>query len=137
MSAIFADTSYWIALLNPNDNLHEKARSFSESLGSRSVVTSEMVLAEFLNDCSRRGAALRRAAVAMVKGLRRKVDIFIVPQSSLQFQEALTLFADRSDKDWSLTDCASFQIMKRESLTQALTHDRHFKQAGFRALLRD
>jgi predicted nucleic acid-binding protein len=137
MRAIFADTSYWIALLNPKDSLHKKARSFSEALGSRRVVTSEMVLAEFLNDCSQRGAALRQAAVAMVRSLRRKTDVFIVPQSSLQFQEAPTLFAERSDKDWSLTDCSSFKIMKGGRLTQALTHDHHFQQAGFRALLRD
>jgi predicted nucleic acid-binding protein len=137
MRAIFADTSYWIALLNPRDSLHKKARSFSESLGARRVVTSEMVLAEFLNDCSQRGAALRQAAVVMVRGLRKKTDIFIVPQSSLQFQEALTLFAERSDKDWSLTDCSSFKIMKGGRLMQALTHDHHFQQAGFRALLRD
>lgn len=137
MRAVFADTSYWIALLNPEDNLHHKARALSEALGPTRVITSEMVLAEFLNDCSRRGAMLRQTAVAMIKGLRRKAEIFIVPQSSLQFQEALTLYAQRSDKTWALTDCASFQIMEKDNLTQALTHDRHFRQAGFQALLRD
>jgi predicted nucleic acid-binding protein len=61
----------------------------------------------------------------------------IVPQSSLQFQDALVLYAARNDKEWSHTDCASFQAMKREGIAEALTHDRHFEQVGFRALLRD
>jgi len=40
------------------------------------------------------------------------------------------------DKGWSLTDCASFVIMEDEGLPAALTHDHHFEQAGFQALLR-
>jgi hypothetical protein len=41
-----------------------------------------------------------------------------------------------TDKNWSLTDCASFLIMEEERLAAALTHDRHFTQAGFQTLLR-
>jgi predicted nucleic acid-binding protein len=136
MRAVFADTSYWIALLSPEDSLHRKARALSESLGSARVITSEMVLTEFLNDCGQRGAALRRAAAFMIRQLRRKVEVLIVPQTSAQFQEALALYAQRDDKRWSLTDCASFQIMRHDRMIQALTYDRHFEQAGFQALLR-
>jgi predicted nucleic acid-binding protein len=137
MRAVFADTSYWIALLISKDRLHERAKALSESLGSAQVITSEMVLTEFLNDCGGRGMALRQAAVSLIEDLRRSGDVVIVPQSSLQFQEALSLYAERSDKSWGLTDCSSFRIMQRDRLTQALTHDKHFKQAGFQALLRD
>jgi len=136
MRAVFADTSYWLALLISKDSLHRKARALSESLRNARVITSEMVLAELLNDCSQRGAALRRAAGFMIRDLRRKVEVFIVPQSSIQFQEALSLYEQREDKHWSLTDCASFQIMRRDRMTQALTYDHHFEQAGFQALLR-
>ena len=136
MRAVFADTSYWLALLISKDSLHRKARALSESLRNARVITSEMVLAELLNDCSQRGAALRRAAAFMIRDLRRKVEVFIVPQSSIQFQEALSLYEQREDKHWSLTDCASFQIMRRDRMTQALTYDHHFEQAGFQALLR-
>jgi hypothetical protein len=48
----------------------------------------------------------------------------------------LTLFSRRPDKEWSLTDCTSFVVMQQERLTDALTTDHHFEQAGFRALLR-
>jgi len=136
MRAVFADTSYWLALLISKDSLHRKARALSESLWDAQIITSEMVLAELLNDCSHRGAALRRTAAFMIGDLRRKVEILIVPQTSTQFREALSLYEQRDDKRWSLTDCASFQIMRRDRMTQALTYDHHFEQAGFQALLR-
>jgi uncharacterized protein len=137
MRAIFADTSYWIALVNPKDRLHSRAQALSNALGSARVVTSEMVLTEFLNDFSRRGTLLRETAVSLVEDLQQDADVIIVPQTSLQFLDGLFLYAGRSDKTWGLTDCCSFQIMQRYGLTQALKHDRHFVQAGFQALLRD
>ena len=72
----------------------------------------------------------------MIRRLRRKVEVLIVPQTSVQFQEALAFYEQMDDKGWSLTDCASFQIMRRDRMTQALTYDHHFEQAGFQALLR-
>ncbi len=45
-------------------------------------------------------------------------------------------YRQREDKAWSLTDCISFVVMEEEELTEALTGDRHFEQAGFTALLR-
>jgi predicted nucleic acid-binding protein len=134
--AVFADTSYWIALLNPRDGLHESANRLSHSLGKVRMVTSEMVFVELLNDCSGRGETLRRSAVRLIERLRRNPNLEVVSQSSLQFQEALSLYTSRSDKNWSFTDCASFRIMDRRGLTRALTHDHHFEQAGFQALLR-
>jgi uncharacterized protein len=137
MRAVFADASYWIALLNPRDALHNRAKLLAESLGRTWIVTSEMVFIELLNDHSRRGGALRSAAVRLIQRLRQNPNVSIVPQSSLQFQDALLLYAERGDKAWGLTDCSSFRIMHREGLTQALTYDHDFEQAGFRALLRD
>lgn len=51
------------------------------------------------------------------------------------FRAGTNLFRLRHDKPWSLTDCLSFTVMKREGLTEALTADQHFTRAGFRALL--
>ena len=137
MKSLFVDTSYWIAILHHQDRLHERAQKVSASLGRVHLVTSEMVLTELLNDFSKRGSELRAAAVALIEDMRRNSNLSIVPQSSIQFQEAFGLYDRRADKTWSHTDCASFQAMKREGITDALTHDRHFEQAGFRALLRD
>ena len=137
MMSFFADTGYLVALVNPRDELHRRAQELSALVDSARLVTTEMVLTEVLNHFSKSGERLRRAAVALIVELRDDSETSIVPQSSFQFQEALTLYGTRSDKDWSHTDCASFQAMKREGITDALTHDRHFEQAGFRALLRD
>ena len=137
MRAVFADTSYWIAVSNPHDALHGRVKEISLALQPMRVVTSEMALAEFLNDYSGRGEFLRRVAVRLVERSRRAANAVIVRQTSRQFWEAVSIYVARADKAWSLTDCASFQVMKRYRLTEALTHDRHFEQAGFRALLRD
>ena len=53
------------------------------------------------------------------------------------FAAGLDLYRNRPDKAWSLTDCISFVVMRERSITEALAYDRHFEQAGFRALLRE
>lgn len=136
MRRIFADTSYWIALLNPRDELHAKAVSMSQQLSSAGMVTTEMVLVELLNSFSDGGPRVRRAATNAVETLRISSDIRVVPQTPEQFGNALLRYAQTTDKSWSLTDCASFQIMEAEHIQAALTHDRHFAQAGYEALLR-
>ncbi|MEQ1354212.1 MAG: PIN domain-containing protein, partial [Candidatus Acidiferrum sp.] len=136
MERVFADTGYWIALLNPRDDLHQKASATSRDYSPSQIVTSEMVLTEFLNSFSDYGPRLRQAAARAVASLRENSPIVIVAQTSELFEKALKRYEEMTDKSWSLTDCASFLIMEEERLTSALTHDRHFAQAGFRALLR-
>jgi predicted nucleic acid-binding protein len=136
MRQVFADTSFWIALLNPRDELHAKAVSVSQGLASTRIVTSEMVLTEMLNGFSDGGPQLRKAAAKAVDALGSSRDVMIVPQTSEQFDGALRRYEQSGDKSWSLTDCASFRTMEQEKLQAALTHDRHFEQAGFEALLR-
>jgi len=58
-----------------------------------------------------------------------------VPFQKSQLERAQGLFCSRADKSWSLTDCTSFVIMEDRGIRDALTGDRHFEQAGFRALL--
>jgi predicted nucleic acid-binding protein len=137
LSAVFADTGFWIALLNPRDSLHGKARQLDAAPQFEHVVTSEMVLVEFLNDAGARGPIIREAAVRFLDQLRNDDGVTVVPQSSQQFWTAARMFADRPDKDWSLTDCASYLVMQDHGLVEALSYDRHFEQMGFRALLRD
>lgn len=136
MSAGFADTGYWIALANPHDSLHSRAKEATRRMSGSRIVTSEMVLAEFLNDFAHRGEFLRKAAARFVERARADRNVTIVAQTSRQFRHALVMYASRADKAWSLTDCASFLIMKHYSIREALAHDRHFEQAGFKALLR-
>jgi uncharacterized protein len=135
MERVFADTGYWIALLNSRDELHQKASSASRDFRPGQIVTSEMVLTEFLNSFSDYGPHLRQAAARAVESLR-SARIAIIPQTTQLFANALRQYRAVADKNWSLTDCASFLIMEEQGLTAALTHDRHFAQAGFQTLLR-
>lgn len=136
MRTIFADSGYWIALLSPKDTLHNKALSVSRSLGPHLLVTTEMVLSEVAAFFSDKGEHLRAAAAKLIRSIRQNPNIRVVAQTSLQFQNALALYEQVSDKDWSLVDCASFQVMRELNITEALAHDQHFEQNGFVALLR-
>ena len=136
MSTVFADTGFWIALLNPRDSLHQKARELDASPEVEHVVTTEMVLTEFLNDAGARGRTLRNTASRFLDRLRDDAGVTVIPQTSDQFWKSAKVFAERADKGWSLTDCASFLVMQEKGVREALTHDRHFEQMGFRALLR-
>lgn len=137
MKFIFADTGYWVALLNPRDNLHLKAKRLAQSLQPVHIFTSEMVLAEVLNDFSKRGEYLREAAVEFIEALYRDPNTTIIPQTTHQFLDALKLYNQRRDKEWSQTDCVSFNIMQEHEIFEALAYDRHFVQAGYMALLRN
>lgn len=66
MKTVFADAGYWIAILNPADDLHTKAASLSNALEPFQIVTSEMVFTEVLNSFSRRESAFRQAAAQFV-----------------------------------------------------------------------
>ena len=136
MRAVFADTDYWVALLHRQEQLHELARRVSSRLGPVRILTSEMVLVEVLSILGSRGRAIRESAGAAIERLRQNPNVTVVPQTSAQFAEAFEFFRGHQDKQWSPTDCASFLTMREAGLAEALTHDHHFEQAGFRALLR-
>jgi len=136
LRAVFADTSYWIALLNPRDGLHAKAAAVSREVVAGRIVTSQMVLAELLNSFSHAGPRPRSSVVRMVEALLGSRSVVVFPQTTEQFARALQRYKQSEDKSWSLTDCASFQIMEAERIGAALTHDLHFAQAGYEALLR-
>lgn len=137
MRFIFADTGYWVALLNPGDNLHQKAIRLEQTLHPVHIVTSEMVLTEVLNDFSKRGEYLRDIVTDFIRSLRSHPNLTIVPQTSQQFEKAFALYTQRKDKQWSHTDCVSFNIMEENSIFEALAYDKHFAQAGFTALMRN
>jgi uncharacterized protein len=136
MKTVFADTGYWIALLDPQDTLHSKAINLSVTFTQVQIYTSEMVLTEILNHFSKRGNFLRYAAVNLIESLQEIPTITIIPQTDSIFQQALILYKQRPDQAWSHTDCSSFCIMQQQNILEALAYDKHFEQAGFIALLR-
>lgn len=134
---IFLDTSYAIALSSPGDQHHRRAAELAEQLEreGRRLITTRAVALEIGNALAK--PRHREAAVALLGLLDRDPAIEVVPFSEALYRSAVELFAERRDKEWGLTDCMSFVVMRERGLTDALTTDRHFGQAGFRALLRE
>ena len=137
MPEVFADTGYWIALLNERDSLHSQARALSARFAGATIVTTEMALTELLNHMSRGGSQVRRLTAEAVLQWRADPNVEVVPQTSVQFEAALGRYLARLDQNWSVVDCASFIIMEIRQIKEALAFDRHFEQAGFTALLRN
>ena len=132
MKAVFADTAFFLALVNARDQFPPQAVALNEHPPGP-LITTAWVLMEL-------GDALavppgRTRFVRLVTALRNQPDVEIVPASHDLFQRAGALFAQRSDKSWSLTDCTSFVVMEDHELTAALTGDQHFEQAGFKRLM--
>ena len=136
MKAVFADTYYWIALINPRDSSHRKVLDFGRTFGSGTMVTTDEVLTELLAFCAS-DPQLRLDAALAVEDILAAEDVRVFPQTHLSFLGGLDLYRTRPDKGYSLTDCISMQTMRREGLTEVLTNDRHFEQEGFLALFRN
>ncbi len=128
----FVDTSFYIALTNPRDALHAAARRLGREIRGR-VITTEYVLVEVGNWLSRSGD--KPLFVQLLSDVQADPRTTIVPASHDLFVRGSALFAQRLDKDWSLTDCISFTVMAQLGLADALTSDHHFEQAGFTILL--
>jgi predicted nucleic acid-binding protein len=79
----------------------------------------------------------RAAFVQLLSDLRADPSTIIVSAAPDLLAKACHLYGERPDKEWSLTDCSSIMVMQEQGLTDALTTDHHFEQAGFRALLRE
>jgi predicted nucleic acid-binding protein len=137
MTALFADTFYWIALADFADSAHQRALALTAERASSRIVTTDEVLTEYLTFFSIAPEPLRREAAESVVGILASSVIRVIPQSRESFLAGLQLYRARPDKGYSLVDCISMQTMRKEGLTEVLTNDRHFEQEGFRALFRD
>ena len=132
MNPVFADTSFYVATVNPRDALCEAALAASDRCDGQ-FVTTEYILVELGNYfCS----GNRELFLKLVALMEDDPHTEVVSASTELFKEGVELYSSRHDKDWSLTDCISFVVMKQRGISGALTSDRHFEQVGFRALLR-
>jgi predicted nucleic acid-binding protein len=130
---VFADTLYWIAIFLPNDPWSQTAKSVD--LEYARLVTTEEVLSEFLTGVAAFGDRTRRLACELVRTILDSDEIGVIPQSHESFQGGLELYQRRPDKKYSLTDCITMNVMRREGITQILTNDHHFAQEGFHRLM--
>ncbi|MFI5381130.1 MAG: type II toxin-antitoxin system VapC family toxin [Tepidisphaerales bacterium] len=133
MKAVFADSFYFLALLNADDEAHQAAAAFAGDPGTR-FVTTAWILTEVAD-----GLAKSLARTIFADLLR---DLDTDPQAELisadpdLWRRGCELYAQRTDKKWSLTDWISFVVMADNGIVDALTADHHFAQAGFNPILK-
>lgn len=131
---VFADTSYWVALVVKGDKFSQHAREWSLRLPGK-IVTTTAVLLETTNTFSK--PHWRAACIPLIVSLPDRREVKVVPLSQELWQRGWELFKSRMDKGWSLTDCISMIVMKDHGLHDVLTADHHFLQAGFHPLFLD
>jgi uncharacterized protein len=137
MNELFVDTGFWIAKVNPRDDLHERAESLAIKYSYRRLVTTDVVLVEIQNFFSRHGEQLRSLADKLVDIIEDDPNVLVLPQTRDTLAAARELYRKRTDKSYSLTDCYSMVVMRERKITEVLSYDEHFVQEGFVALMRN
>ena len=133
---IFLDTAFAIALSVETDQHYDQAVKLAEQLETENtiLITTTAILLEIGNALSKR--RYRQAAKELLLSLEQDDKVEIKTITDEFYQKGFELFCNRPDKDWGLIDCVSFVVMRENNLSQALTTDEHFEQAGFVALLK-
>jgi len=133
MTHIFADSFFFFAIINPRDPAPAKAIDFSQQNRSP-LVTTAWVLTELADGLA--STPRRQTFLQILRDIEANPADLIVPANTETFENGVELYHGRPDKQWSLTDCVSFVVMTEEGITEALTGDHHFEQAGFITLLK-
>lgn len=135
-SEVFLDASFVIASISGRDQFHQQAQALDHELRLRKteVITTTGVLLEIGNSLAR--LRTRPQAARAIQSLLHDPTVEVVQLDERLLASALDLYHRRLDKEWGLVDCLSFIVMWDRGLTEALTSDEHFEQAGFVALLR-
>jgi len=133
-SKIFIGTVYPLALANGNDEYQREAVSLSHKYENSSFIITDTVLLEIGNALARN---FKKQAIQIIENFRSSVNVEIVHLNSDLFNRAFQYFKTRLDKTWTLVDCISFEVMKEKGITDVLTVDRHFEQAGFNRLMKE
>jgi uncharacterized protein len=136
MAEVFLDTSFAIALSAVTDQNHARAVQIAEQLelSNTRLVTTQAILLEIGNSLSKQ--RYRSAAISLLDSLSSDPNVEVVSLTDALYKAAFNLFRSRTDKEWGLVDCVSFTVMQDRRMTEALTADDHFNQAGFKALLK-
>jgi uncharacterized protein len=132
MKKLFADTFFFLALMNKRDASHSKTVQLVDTIPGP-IVTTQWVLVEVADAfCEPRDRELFAQVLQLIESDER---IQVISANKELFERGTELYLARKDKSWSLTDCISFVVMDRRNIREALTAGHHFSQAGFTLLL--
>ncbi len=129
---IFVDTAYVLALVNEHDQFHERAQEIADLFEGQKLLITDAILLEIGNALSR---GFKEEAIEVISNFIGSEEVEIVYYTPQIFNKAFALYKKYDDKEWSLVDCISFIVMRERGITQVLTFDRHFKQAGFTVIM--
>ena len=135
MRIVFADTLYWIALINSRHQWHQRAVSINAEFSEARLVTTDSVLTELANFFAKYGEVMRRKVALAIRSVLSDEEVEVLSESRQTFLDGLMLYESRSDKAYSLTDCIAMNVMRKRDITDVLTNDTHFTQEGFHILL--
>lgn len=135
MTEVFLDTSFAIALSSVTDQNYVRAVKLANQIETdrTRLVTIQAILLEIGNSLSKQ--KYRAAAIQLLESIEADPSVEVVLLTNSLYKLAFDVFKQREDKEWGLVDCISFVVMQDRGITDALTADTHFQQAGFRALI--
>ena len=135
---MFADTSGWATVADRRQSFHAQAARLVQAAiaNGESIVTSNLVLVELTALFTSPLRIPRSQQIQFLDDLRSDPNVEIAVVDPVLEASAWQLWRSRTDKDWTMTDCASFLIMQQRGITDALTTDHHFEQAGLVRLLK-
>ena len=138
MPDLFVDTAGWGHLVDPTQTCHSLAAEIYRKARQqgRKMITTNYVIAELVALLTSPLRIPRPTTIAFIEGMKTSPYIEVVHVDLWLDEEAWQLLKSRQDKEWSLVDCASFALMRRRGILEALTSDHNFEQAGFVRLLK-
>jgi len=126
---VFVDTSFVIALINDRDQYFGQAQALSYQFEHSQLLTTEAVLLEIGNALAK---DFRKEAIEVIRVLRGGKNTEVIQIDQATFEKGFETYEKYEDKSWGLVDCISFTVMWERGVTEALTFDKDFEQAGFR-----
>ena len=125
----FADTSFWVALINSRDERHEQARALWSRFADSGVMTTDHVRGETWTVLRRRAG--HRTAVSFLDALADAARVAVIRVEPPQQDDALRWLRRHDERTYSFVDATSFVAMRDGQMTEALAFDGDFSAAGF------
>ena len=125
---VFVDTSFVIALINDRDQHFHQAQALSYQFENSQLLTTDAVLLEIGNALAK---DFRKEAIEVIRVLRSGKNTEVNQIDQATFEKGFETYEKYEDKSWGLVDCISFTVMWERGVTEALTFDKDFEQAGF------
>ena len=138
MKKIFVDTSGWGNLADTVQEFHEQTKFIYEGAkqDDSRFVTTNYVIAELVALFSSPLRIPRMKTIGYIESVKSSLLVDIVHIDEVLDAKSWELLSNRADKNWSLVDCSSFVVMRESGISEALTTDHHFEQAGFVRMLK-